>query len=215
MERDEGPRVIKRYKNRKLYDMTDSCYITHEEIAALVESGEEVRIIDNSTKEDLTSATLTQILFDQQRRNEKTLPMDTLKSFIQQGGEFIQRRIALRGRPGQDKELPEPPPLPPIQEEGAPGAVPAARAKATDALREWVTGTQQAYESIQKNVEDRWNVVSRYLGQFDVNHRRIVELEHRVETLEARLAALEGATLKGAAPKDATPKGATPESGDT
>ena len=34
------PRVIKRYANRKLYDMSESCYITHEEIAGLVRNGE-------------------------------------------------------------------------------------------------------------------------------------------------------------------------------
>ena len=203
MEEDKGPRVIKRYANRKLYDMSESCYITHDEIAALVEEGEELRIIDNRTKEDLTSATLTQILFDKERRSRK-LPIDTLRNLFQTSNEFIQRHITLpvtnlrdeaekkvskvfRVR-GAEKESIEPEPEP--EPELAPE--PEPRAKATDALREWVTGTQSAYESLQRNVEDRWSVVTKYLGQFDVNHRRIVELEHRVAYLEEQLARLTG-----------------------
>ena len=56
-----------------------------------------------------------------------------------------------------------------------------------------VTGTTNAYENLTKNVEDRWNLVTRYLGQFDVNHKRILELERRIDQLEERIAELEGA----------------------
>ena len=198
MGQEKGPRVIKRYANRKLYDMSESCYITHDEIAALVQEGEELRIIDNRTKEDLTSATLTQILFDKERR-ARMLPIDTLRNLFQHSNEFIQRHITqpvtnlrdeaekkvskvFRGRSGEkEPAFVEPEPEP------EPEPVPEPRAKATDALREWVNGTQSAYESLQRNVEDRWSVVTKYLGQFDVNHRRIVALERRVAELEAEV----------------------------
>ena len=56
---DERPRrVIKRYSNRKLYDTKDSRYVTLLQIAEMVRGGEEVQIIDNNTKEDLTEVTL-------------------------------------------------------------------------------------------------------------------------------------------------------------
>jgi len=93
MAETSQPRVIKRYANRKLYDMSESCYITHEEIANLVEAGEEVRIIDNKTKEDLTTRTLTQILFEKERKNRRTLPLQTLRGLFQTSGDFIQRQI--------------------------------------------------------------------------------------------------------------------------
>ncbi|TNF26826.1 MAG: transcriptional regulator [Deltaproteobacteria bacterium] len=203
MGQEKGPRVIKRYANRKLYDMSESCYITHDEIAALVEEGEEVRIIDNRTKEDLTSATLTQILFDKERKARK-LPIDTLRNLFQSSTDFVQKHITqpvtnlkdeaekkvskvFRVRGGEKELEPEPEPEPILD--------PEPRAKATDALREWVNSTQSAYESLQRNVEDRWSVVTKYLGQFDVNHRRIVELERRVKTLEAQLAHLTGTPI--------------------
>ena len=54
-------RLIKRYANRKLYDTSESRYVKLEEIADMVDRGEEVKIIDNETKEDITRISLAQI----------------------------------------------------------------------------------------------------------------------------------------------------------
>ena len=43
-------RTIKRYANRKLYDTTDSRYVTLQQIGALVAAGEEVTVIENKDK---------------------------------------------------------------------------------------------------------------------------------------------------------------------
>jgi polyhydroxyalkanoate synthesis repressor PhaR len=59
------PKVIKRYTNRKLYDTVESRYVTLDEIAEMVKAGAEVKVIDNRTKEDLTSVTLAQIIFEE------------------------------------------------------------------------------------------------------------------------------------------------------
>ena len=61
-------RVIKRYSNRKLYDTKDSRYVTLLQIAEMVRGGEEVQIIDNNTKEDLTEITLAQIIYEEQKQ---------------------------------------------------------------------------------------------------------------------------------------------------
>ena len=63
------PRVIKRYANRKLYDTRDSRYVTLLQIAEYVRGGEEVSIIDNTTKEDLTNVTLAQIVYEEERKS--------------------------------------------------------------------------------------------------------------------------------------------------
>lgn len=60
----QPPRLIKKYPNRRLYDTTDSAYITLEELASRVKGGADVRIVDASTGEDLTQQTLAQMLFD-------------------------------------------------------------------------------------------------------------------------------------------------------
>jgi len=53
---------IKRYANRKLYDVTDKKYITLDQISKLIKSGEEITVVDNKTGKDLTAATVSQIL---------------------------------------------------------------------------------------------------------------------------------------------------------
>src|SRR5471030_2495155 len=62
------PKVIKRYTNRKLYDTVESRYVTLDEIAQMIKAGAEVKIIDNRTKEDLTSVTLAQIIFEEEKK---------------------------------------------------------------------------------------------------------------------------------------------------
>jgi polyhydroxyalkanoate synthesis repressor PhaR len=57
-------KMIKKYGNRRLYDSGLSEYITLEQLAEQVRQGADVRVVDASTGEDLTHATLAQILFE-------------------------------------------------------------------------------------------------------------------------------------------------------
>ncbi len=84
------PIEIRRYQNRKLYDTERSTYVTLEDIAVIVKRGDDVRIIDNRTKEDLTSVTLTQIIFEEEKKKKGFLPMGALKKIIQNGGDTIK-----------------------------------------------------------------------------------------------------------------------------
>ncbi len=77
-------RTIKRYSNRKLYDTQESHYVTLQQIAGLIRNGDEVRVIDKDTQRDLTSATLAQIIFEEERRGPQ-LPTSGLRQIIQAG----------------------------------------------------------------------------------------------------------------------------------
>lgn len=90
-------RVIKRYANRKLYDTQHSCYVTLNQIAQMIREGEDIRIIDNNSKEDLTSVTLTQIIFEEEKKR-RLLPLQGLKAIIQTSGESIQDFVKQIGR---------------------------------------------------------------------------------------------------------------------
>jgi len=91
---DEKMRVIKRYSNRKLYDMKDSRYITLEKIAEYVKKGQEIQVVDNQNGEDLTAVILSQILFEQEKsRRGGFLPVSTLQSILQSGEQVLQRTI--------------------------------------------------------------------------------------------------------------------------
>jgi polyhydroxyalkanoate synthesis repressor PhaR len=56
--------TIKKYSNRRLYDMTHSRYLTIEELGELIQQGFDVQVIDSKTKEDITQAILTQIVME-------------------------------------------------------------------------------------------------------------------------------------------------------
>ncbi len=83
------PRLIKRYANRKLYDTQDSRYVTLQQIAEMVGRGEDVKIIDNKSKEDLTNVTLAQILaqivHEEEKQGEGSARRSSLRSLIEEG----------------------------------------------------------------------------------------------------------------------------------
>lgn len=81
--------VIKRYPNRKLYDTEAKKYITLEGIADLIREGQEIQILDHTTGEDLTALTLTQIIFEQEKKQTGFLPRSVLTGLVQAGGETL------------------------------------------------------------------------------------------------------------------------------
>ena len=81
--------TIKRYPNRKLYDTEAKRYITLDAIAELIREGEEVTIIDHKTNEDLTAVTLTQIIFEQEKKQSGFLPKSVLTGLVRTGGDTI------------------------------------------------------------------------------------------------------------------------------
>ncbi len=80
--------LIKRYANRKLYNTQTSRYITLKGIAELIDEGEEVRVIDNETCEDITSVALSQILVDSERSNSD-VSGSLLSQILGRGGDAL------------------------------------------------------------------------------------------------------------------------------
>ena len=95
--RQTKPKVIKRYGNRKLYDTEQSSYVVLNDIARMIRNEEEVRVIDNETKDDITSATLTQIIFGAEKKSSYSAPLDILKSIIKKGDGSFSNFLAEMG----------------------------------------------------------------------------------------------------------------------
>jgi polyhydroxyalkanoate synthesis repressor PhaR len=87
--RSKFMRVIKRYPNRKLYDTEAKQYISLDQIAEFIREGEDVYVVDNATGEDLTTVTLTQIIFEQEKKGSGFLPQSVLTGLIQAGGSTL------------------------------------------------------------------------------------------------------------------------------
>jgi polyhydroxyalkanoate synthesis repressor PhaR len=94
--------LIKRYANRKLYNTETSRYITLKGIAEIIENGDEVRVVDNETGEDITSIALSQILVDNERTRGGEVPGSVLTELISKGGDVLYS--ALRRGVGDAQE---------------------------------------------------------------------------------------------------------------
>jgi len=86
------PTLIKRYANRKLYNTSTSRYITLKGIAGLLEAGEEVRVVDNETGEDITKVALSQILVDSERSNADA-PSGLVSQILGKGGDALYEAL--------------------------------------------------------------------------------------------------------------------------
>ncbi len=82
-------RVVKRYPNRKLYDTVAKQYIRLDEITQLIRAGEEVQVIDHASGEDLTALTLTQIIFEEEKKQSGLLPRAILTGLIRSSGDKL------------------------------------------------------------------------------------------------------------------------------
>ena len=76
------PRRIRRYGNRKLYDPEAGRYVTLQQLAELVGAGHELLVTDQASGEDLTNATLAQVLLEQMRGGASRIPRQVLTRLI-------------------------------------------------------------------------------------------------------------------------------------
>ncbi len=80
--------IVKKYSNRRLYDTEGSRYMTLEELADKIRQGADVRVLDAKTGEDLTQATLTQIILES-RGAARLLPVPLLLQLIRMGDDAL------------------------------------------------------------------------------------------------------------------------------
>lgn len=73
---------IKKYANRRLYDMSQSRYINISDIADMVRSGQDIEVKDAKTGDDLTAATLLQLFLDLENEGQGILTGKTLATIL-------------------------------------------------------------------------------------------------------------------------------------
>ncbi|QSQ23819.1 polyhydroxyalkanoate synthesis regulator DNA-binding domain-containing protein [Pyxidicoccus parkwayensis] len=202
------PKIIKRYTNRKLYDTVESRYVTLDEIAAMIKEGTEVRIVDNRTKEDLTSVTLAQIIFEEEKKKNQ-MPLSVLREIIRHPGEsisgFIQKEVTPRvasireeAESRLDKLLRRDEATgktdAPAAEEPAASAPPGEPAAAGAGLNpaDLLKASQRAFEDWQRKIDERVkHVVENLTGNLPALGRDMASLTQRLEELEKKLEQVE------------------------
>jgi polyhydroxyalkanoate synthesis repressor PhaR len=89
-------KIIKRYPNRKLYDLERKRYVTLDDIALMIQEGEDVQVLDHDTGEDLTTVTLSQIIFEREKKRSGFLPQTVLTLLVRTGGgtlDYLRRSL--------------------------------------------------------------------------------------------------------------------------
>ena len=195
-------RIIKRYANRKLYDTEHSRYVTLDQISEMIRNGDDVKIVDNKTKEDLTTVTLAQIIFEEEKKQRSFLPLAAMRNIIQSGGEWFaeaQRRVqsilpGKRKAEDGESELPthvEPPPDP----DDAAQSEEAAKKRSVAALREWVDHSKHRLDEWQRQVDGKIRGAIENI-QTSINpwagvQKDVKALTERIAELESKLRELE------------------------
>lgn len=83
-------RVIKKYPNRRLYDTTESKYITLDDVKKLVLEGIPFLVTDKQTGEDITRNILLQIIIEQEEAGAPLFSTDMLEQLIGFYGKSMQ-----------------------------------------------------------------------------------------------------------------------------
>jgi polyhydroxyalkanoate synthesis repressor PhaR len=95
MTEDAMVRLIKRYGggSRKLYDTEESRYVGLDEIAAWVQAGQQLRVVDSASGEDVTAQTLAQVIYEAHKAGTARLSADFLHEAIRKGGRALSARV--------------------------------------------------------------------------------------------------------------------------
>src|SRR5579871_6279614 len=94
MTKTAEPVTIKKYANRRLYNTGTSTYVTLEDLAAMVKTGEDFVVYDAKTGEDITRSVLTQIIFEQENKEgQNLLPITFLRQLIRFYGDSMQMLV--------------------------------------------------------------------------------------------------------------------------
>ena len=82
--------VIKRHGNRRLYNTETKSYVNYADLAKIVRDGNDVRVVDSSSGEDVTKAVLIQVILEEEKKNKTVLPTEFLFQLLRSREESMQ-----------------------------------------------------------------------------------------------------------------------------
>jgi polyhydroxyalkanoate synthesis repressor PhaR len=85
-----GPRILKKYPNRRLYDTETSSYITLADVKKMVLTGQAFVVRDAKTSDDLTRSILLQIILEEETGGVPMFSSQTLAQIIRFYGHAMQ-----------------------------------------------------------------------------------------------------------------------------
>ncbi|MCK6555007.1 polyhydroxyalkanoate synthesis regulator DNA-binding domain-containing protein [Candidatus Binatia bacterium] len=191
-------RLIKRYLNRKLYDTRASRYVTLDGIAEMVRNGEDIRIVDNATGDDITIVTFAQIIFEEAKRKNGSLGLPVLRRLIQVGGERVQE-FFLGSERGRDGAVPAGERGKQTPTDGAQSSPAAEESAGRGLIGEILELPQKQLEQLQQRIDGQVRASLERVTAHPTFQAELRRLEHSVHSLEKQLARLRRRPAAGAA----------------
>ena len=88
-----GPRVIRKYPNRRLYDTVESRYVTLADVRRLVIEGVDFVVLDRKTQQDITRSILLQVIAEQEGAGDSLMSRDFLSQVIRSYGNGLHELV--------------------------------------------------------------------------------------------------------------------------
>lgn len=183
-------RIIKKYQNRKLYDTKTSQYVTLEDIARLIKTGEEVQVVDNQTKSDVTAIILTQILYDQEKYKKSIMPITMLKNMVQSGSgsvyEFMQKFVSQNVSNIHNAKVEAERYIDRLVVQGE-----LSKAEGKNLIKELINSAQRGVDEIQNKIDERIKSALTKMKKVSELQTNISHLHQKLDTIERRVDELE------------------------
>ena len=87
---ETGILVIKRYGNRRLYNTETQSYVNYDDLIRLVRDGQDIKVVDSTSKEDVTKAVLIQLILEEEKDKKSILPTPFLFQLLRSREESMQ-----------------------------------------------------------------------------------------------------------------------------
>lgn len=82
--------IIKRHGNRRLYNTETKTYVNYEDLAKLVRAGQDIKVVDSTSKEDVTKAVLIQVILEEEKNKKTILPTEFLFQILRSREDSVQ-----------------------------------------------------------------------------------------------------------------------------
>ena len=141
------PIIIKKYANRRLYNMAESKYVTLEDLAKMIRDGSDFVVYDAKSGEDITRSILTQIIFEEEGKGKHILPMSFLRDMIVFYGDNVNNFV-------------------PDYWEASMGFFKSHREKMQSGFQQAMNNASLPFEQFQKVADNNRDIMQKTLGMF-------------------------------------------------
>jgi hypothetical protein len=172
-------RVLRRYANRKIYDPYLSRYVNHADIAELVRSGSDVRVLDSRTDRDVTGLALARILSIEENRAEGARA-EALFGLLRAASGEAPSAVERGGRRAPPEAAPQ-----------VVDALLAQGQRGAFAARGWIAAQREALAGLEGQARARGEDAADALNTLLTVKSQLERLARRLDEVQDRLAAAE------------------------